>query len=97
MADFESGEPIVMPAGTTDAQAADLIRKAGAVTKKDKFFGVKPDESSAAPAAGSEGNRGGAGSAAEPGAATQRPREELAAEAEQRVTGLKALLKCLTS
>ena len=100
MADFESGDPIRLPANTTDAQAAEAIRKAGAVTKKDKFFGVKPDESSAAPAASSEsskGSRGGAGSTAEPGAATQRTREELAAEAEQRVAGLKALLKCLMS
>lgn len=43
MVDFESGDPIVMPADVTDAQAADAIRSAGAITAKDKFFGVKPD------------------------------------------------------
>lgn len=99
MVDFESGDPITLPADTTDAQAAAAIREAKAVTKRDKFFGVKPDESSAAPAAGStvgNGSRGRAAATAEPGAATLS-QEEKAADAERRITGLKALLQCLSS
>jgi hypothetical protein len=37
MVDFESGEPIVLPADVTDAQAAKAIRDAGAVGRNDKF------------------------------------------------------------
>lgn len=44
MVDFESGAPIKIPGDATDAQAAEAIRKAGALTSKDKFYGVKPDE-----------------------------------------------------
>lgn len=93
MVDFESGEPIVLPADVTDAQAADAIRAHGAITARDKFFGVKKD---AAPADGT------AAPAAEPAAAEHAPqpqptREDLLLAAEKRVDGLKALLACLTS
>jgi hypothetical protein len=82
MVDFESGNPITLPADVTDAQAAKAIRDAGAVTAKDKFYGVKED---AAPAA------------APAAPAPQATPEELLSAAEKRVDGLKALLACLTS
>lgn len=83
MVDFESGNPITLPADVTDAQAAKAIRDAGAVTAKDKFYGVKED---AAPA-----------TAAPAAPAPQATPEELLSAAEKRVDGLKALLACLTS
>ena len=81
MVDFESGAPISLPSDVTDAQAAKAIRDAGAVTAKDKFYGVKED---AAPAPA-------------PAPAPQATPEELLSAAEKRVDGLKALLACLTS
>lgn len=100
MLDYQSGDPIVLPAGVTDAQAAAAIRAAGAVTKDDKFYGVKPDpapESMAAPAPSSVdgASPGGDGGAVAPGAATLPTNAERLAAAEKRLAGLKALLKCL--
>jgi len=43
MVEYESGEQIRLPADVTDAQAADAIRAAGAITSRDRFYGVKPD------------------------------------------------------
>lgn len=104
MLDFESGEPITLPADTTDAQAAKTIRDAGAVSTKDKFFGVKEDaEQTVAPARtssdGSKAGDGVKGAADQPAqwaaAKSQPSTAELLAQADKRVDGLKALLKCL--
>jgi hypothetical protein len=103
MLDYESGEPIVLPANVTDAQAAAAIRAAGSIGEKDKFYGVKPDpapESNVAPAPDSAAEGAPSGGSAEPapGAATlQQPIEQQRAAAQQRVDGLRALLKCLQS
>ncbi len=40
MLDFNSGEPIVMPAGISDLEAKKAIRAAGAVSSKTNFFPV---------------------------------------------------------
>lgn len=94
MLDFETGEPISMLASTTDAQAAEAIRKAKAITDKDKWFGVKPDESNAAPApSGGSGESSGGGTTPAPGAATNEQRAAL----RKRIDGVKALLGCLQS
>jgi hypothetical protein len=102
MVDFESGEPIVLPADVTDAQAAKAIRDAGAVSKNDKFYGVKEDaapDSTATPApdgvqVGAPGDGGDAAPAQ--GVATIDREQQLAA-ARQRIDALKALLACLQS
>lgn len=47
MLDFESGDPIVLPAGTSDAAAAAAIDEAGATTKRDRWYGVKQDDAKA--------------------------------------------------
>jgi hypothetical protein len=92
MLDFDSGEPIVIPAGATDAQAVEAIRQAGAVSSRSKFFGVQ--ESTSAPAPGESVVQGqiGVGEAG-PGADTKKPVGVQAVE--RRVTSLKALLQCL--
>lgn len=43
MVDFETGDPIKLPADVTDSGAAKAIRESGAVSSKTKFFNVKPD------------------------------------------------------
>lgn len=102
MLDYESGEPIVLPANVTDAQAAAAIRAAGSIGDKDKFYGVKPDpapESNVAPAPASasvDAPEGGGAPAS--GAATNEPSApERRAAAQARLDGLRALLKCLQS
>ncbi len=93
MVDFESGEPLVLPADITDAQAAKAIRDAGVLTTKDKFYGVKEDPAApAAPATAPE-----AASPAPAPAAAERPTAEAIAAARARLDGLKALLGCLQS
>lgn len=47
MLDFESGDPIVLPAGTSDAAAAAAIDEAGATTKRDRWYGVAQDDAKA--------------------------------------------------
>ena len=98
MIGHESGEPIRVPAEASDAEIVDAIRASGAVTNRDRFFGIK---SNAAPAAsGGQGESGGSGPV-QPGAATpqddaqdaQTRREALA----QRATWLRKLIKCLDS
>ena len=104
MVEHESGEPIRVPAGASDAEVVDAIRASGAVTNRDRFFGVKvdkADKSSAAPAdAGESGQTGGDG-AAQPGAATQpddaQDAQARRAELVQRATWLRKLIKCLDS
>lgn len=97
--DAESGEPLVLPAGVTDAQAAEAIRASRAYSDKSRFYGVKEDPpSTAAPAsdiARGDGVDGGRDAAA-PGAATNKLAAN-AEEAEQIISGLKALLKCMLS
>ena len=67
MVEHESGEPIRVPAEASDAEIVDAIRASGAVTNRDRFFGIK---SNAAPAAsGGQGESGGSGPV-QPGAAT---------------------------
>lgn len=96
MVDYESGEPIVLPANVTDAQAAEAIRKAGAIGQKDRFYGVKTDEDTNAagqeqqPAADAE-----TAAAPEPAAPAGPSPEEVAAARTKRMDGLKALLHCL--
>jgi hypothetical protein len=101
MLDYVSGEPIVLPADVTDAQAAAAIRAAGSIGEKDKFYGVKPDpESNVAPAPASVADGAPTGGSAEsaPGEEANLPsREQQRAAAQQRVDGLRALLKCLQS
>lgn len=49
--DFETGQPIVLPAGISDLGAIGAIRKAGAISNKSRFFKVSGEpESEAAPA-----------------------------------------------
>jgi len=101
MVEHESGEPIRVPAGATDAEVVDAIRASGAVTNRDRFFGVKADKSSAAPADAGEGGQSGGDGAAQPGAATQPEAAQDAqarkAELVQRATWLRKLIKCLGS
>ena len=49
MTDYETDKPIVVPANVTDEQAVEAIKKAGAVSTKDKWFGVQKDTASVAP------------------------------------------------
>lgn len=104
MVEHESGEPIRVPADATDAEVVDAIRASGAVTNRDRFFGVKAekaDKSSAAPADAGEGGQSGGDGAAQPGAATQpddaQDAQARKAELVQRATWLRKLIKCLGS
>lgn len=101
MVDHESGEPIRVPAGASDAEVVDAIRASGAVTNRDRFFGVKADKSSAAPADAGESGQSGGDGAAQPGAATQPDEAQDAqarkAELVQRATWLRKLIRCLGS
>lgn len=110
MLDWATGDPIKLPSDVTDQQAADAIRAAGAVTEKDKFFGVKPDpkldtKSNVAPADGTApvGISGGQGTASagaetiEDQRAAQQAEQARAAAARQRIDALKVLLACLRS
>lgn len=96
MYEFDSGEPINLPADITDAQAAEAIRKAGAIGQKDRFYGVKADEATTAegqeqqPAADAE-----TAAAPAPAAPPGPTPEEAAAARTKRMDGLKALLHCL--
>ena len=49
--DFESGEPVVLPAGTGNAAALDAIKASGAFGKRSKYFDVAADEDTQQPAA----------------------------------------------
>ena len=93
MVDFETGDPIKVPAEATDAEVVDAIRTAKAVTPRDKFFGVK---SNAAPVSdGQTGAPEGGGGQAEQRAATQQPAPDAKAELDRRMAGVKALIACL--
>ncbi len=87
MLDFESGEPIVIPAGATDAQAVDLIRQAGAISSRSKFFGI---EGLASPALAENAAPESAAGASADSETSIDP-----AATERRVVELKKLLKCL--
>lgn len=39
--DYDSGDPVRIPADATDKQALDAVRKSGAITIKQKFYPVK--------------------------------------------------------
>lgn len=87
MVDYESGDPIRVPAESTDAEVVDAIRAANAVTNKDKFFGVKGDAKAAAqPETAAQADDAQAEPAGEP------RRDELS----RRMKGLRALVACLS-
>lgn len=48
LVDYDSGEPIVLPAGTSDLDAKKAIRSAGAVSDKVKFFPATKEAAQAA-------------------------------------------------
>lgn len=85
MVDYESGEPIVLPADVTDAQAAKAIRDAGAVSTKDNFYGVKPDQEASADAQ----------APVVPQQAAQPDNAKVVTELRARADALKALIACL--
>lgn len=97
MVDYESGDPISIPADASDAEAVDAIRAAKAIVSKDKFFGLKPPQSAApaadtaTPSTDAEPAESGAAPTAEQGPT----RDERMAAARTRIDGLKALLACL--
>ena len=96
MVDYESGDPIVIPADASDAEAVDAIRAAKAVVPKDKFFGLKgASKGDAAPAAQPDtvADADPVQADAEAPAPTQ---EQQVAAARKRIDGLKALLSCLS-
>ena len=86
MLDFDSGEPIVIPAGATDAQAVEAIRQAGAVSSRSKFFGIENELTS-----------NPNGDAARGAGTTNDQTPERKAAIERDVEALKGLLKCLMS
>lgn len=87
MVDYESGDPIRVPAESTDAEVVDAIRAANAVTNKDKFFGVKgAAKAEAQPEAAAQADDAQAEPAGEP------RRDELS----RRMKGLRALVACLS-
>lgn len=94
MVDYESGDPISIPADASDAEAVDAIRAAKAIVPKDKFFGIKPSPS-AAPAAETATPSTDAEPAESGAAPTEATRDERIAAARTRIDGLKALLACL--
>jgi hypothetical protein len=53
--DFENGDPVTVPAGATAGQIRQAVTDAGALSNRDKWFGVakpeaKPDETGTTPA-----------------------------------------------
>ena len=94
MVDYETGDPIVIPADASDAEAVDAIRAAKAIVAKDKFYGIKPSPS-AAPAAETATPSTDAEPAESGAAPTEVTRDERIAAARTRIDGLKALLSCL--
>lgn len=94
MVDYETGDPIVIPADASDAEAVDTIRAAKAIVAKDKFYGIKPSPS-AAPAAETATPSTDAEPAESGAAPTEVTRDERIAAARTRIDGLKALLSCL--
>lgn len=68
MLDYDSAEPIVVPAESTDREIADAIERAGAIGGKSKFYGVADDPAPDAAAPGTA-TPSASPSAAAPGAA----------------------------
>lgn len=96
MVDYESGDPIVIPADASDAEAVDAIRAAKAVVPKDKFFGLKgASKGDAAPTAQPD-TVADADPVQADAEAPAPTREQQVAAARKRIDGLKALLSCLS-
>lgn len=97
MVDYETGDPISIPADATDAEAVDAIRAAKAIVPKDKFFGIKGDAKPAAQVATVAPSTAAPDTeAVQADAEAPAPtRDEQIAAARKRIDGLKALLACL--
>jgi hypothetical protein len=97
MVDYETGDPISIPADATDAEAVDAIRAAKAIVAKDKFFGIKGNATATTTAKAEPVTEDAAAAEQEDAEAPAPTREAQVADARRRIDGLKILLKCLTS
>lgn len=69
--DFDSGEPVKAPEGASDAQIKQALKDAGAISRRQKFFGGQEASTTAAPVAQSRAAASGAPTNAEQAAAPQ--------------------------
>ncbi|MDB5730702.1 MAG: hypothetical protein JWQ03_597 [Variovorax sp.] len=76
--DFDSGEPVTVPEGATDAQIKAALQKAGAIAKGAKFFGgaKDPAQNPAAPNTPQSAPSAQAPSAATTGGKADNPRPD---------------------